>query len=210
MGCFAGFMERIVEADTHTLTINLAAASLRPARTPQRGPRRQAVQRLVARAQAAASRATTSPPTISRTCSSRSPACTARRRSGPDQLRARYLTMQLDALRAPGNLRSAATTVEQRAARTLAAEARPIAAADRSRSSAQLAVERADVVEQQVGGVVGGEVAAAVVPVPAARCCSWSRSANRRIDWKSVGEDRHAGRGGRRLGRRRLGVWASA
>ena len=100
---FAAFMQRIVEADTHTLTINLAGRF-----TPTEREFRNAVlagelnQRLVARAQAAGVlRDDVNADDLSHVFEQ----IAGVHGSTPertDQLRARYLTLQLDALRAPG------------------------------------------------------------------------------------------------------------
>lgn len=101
---FAGFMERIVEADTHTLTIKLAGRF-----TPTEREYNNAVlagelnQRLVARAQAAGVlRDDVTADDLSHVFEQ----IASVHGSTPertDQLRARYLTLQLDALRAPGD-----------------------------------------------------------------------------------------------------------
>jgi AcrR family transcriptional regulator len=100
---FAGFMRRIVEADTHTLTINLAGRF-----TPTEHEYRNAAladelnQRLVARAQAAGvlrDDVTADDLTYVFEQVARIHAATAERTA---LLRARYLAVHLDGLRAPG------------------------------------------------------------------------------------------------------------
>jgi AcrR family transcriptional regulator len=117
---FATFMARIVEADTHTLTTNLAGSF-----TPTAAELRNAAvaaelnERIVSRAQAAGVvRADLDPQDLSHVfeqiarVQGASPERTA-------ELRARYLALQLDGLRAPGRtpLPGPVPTAREQAAR---------------------------------------------------------------------------------------------
>jgi AcrR family transcriptional regulator len=117
---FATFMKRIVEADTHTLTINLAGSFI-----PTERERRNAAvaeelnERLVARAQAAGVlREDLDPHDLSHVFEqiARVHGWTPERTA---ELRARYLALHLDGLRAPGRtpLPGPAPTADEQRAR---------------------------------------------------------------------------------------------
>lgn len=99
---FARFMGRIVEADTHTLTVNLAGRFRPTTELSDNGALADALnERIVARAQAAGVlREDVNAHDLSHVFEqiARIQAATAERTS---QLRARYLTLHRDALRAP-------------------------------------------------------------------------------------------------------------
>jgi AcrR family transcriptional regulator len=100
---FATFMRRIVEADTHTLTINLAGRFAPTARELRNAAEAEELnERLVSRAQAAGVlRADIDPHDLSHVFEqiARVQGVTPERTA---ELRARYLALNLDGLRSPG------------------------------------------------------------------------------------------------------------